>query len=78
MVLMSMHNTVEIQWLEHLWAMEICSRHTVFNQFTTHAPTVKQFHSLQITACVFFVYFFIKTYVVGSNLNCINLSMQFK
>ena len=40
--------------------------------------TVKQFSSLQITASVLFVYFFIKAYVVGTNLNCINLLMQFK
>ena len=40
--------------------------------------TVKQFRSLQITASVLFVYFFIKAYVVGTYLNCIDLSMQFK
>ena len=39
--------------------------------------TVKQFRSLQITASVIFVYF-IKAYAVGTNLNCIDLSMQFK
>ena len=37
---------------------------------------VKQFRSFQITARVFFVYFLIKAYVVGTNSNCINLSMQ--
>ena len=37
--------------------------------------TVKQFHSLQITASVLFVYFFVKAYVVGTHLNCIDLSM---
>ena len=40
--------------------------------------TVKGFRSLQITASVLFVYFFIKAYVVGTHLNCIDLSMQFK
>ena len=40
--------------------------------------TVKQFCSLQITASVLYVYFFIKTYVVGTHLNCMDLSMQFK
>ena len=40
--------------------------------------TVKQLHSLQITASLFFVYFFIKEYVVGTHLKCIDLSMQFK
>ena len=38
----------------------------------------KQLLSLQITASVLFVYFFIKTYVVGTHLNCMDLSMQFK
>ena len=40
--------------------------------------TVKQFRSLQIATSVLFVYFFIKQYVVGTHLNYINLSMQFK
>ena len=40
--------------------------------------TVKQFRSLQITSSVLFVYFFIKAYIVGTHLNCIDLSMQFK
>ena len=40
--------------------------------------TVKQFRSLQITASALFVYFFLKTYVMGAHLNCIDLSMQFK
>ena len=40
--------------------------------------TVKKFHSPQITASVLFLYFFIKAYVVGTHLNCIDLSMQFK
>ena len=35
--------------------------------------TVELFRSLQITASVLFVYFFIKAYVVGTNLNCIDL-----
>ena len=39
--------------------------------------TVKQFRSLQITTSVIFVYFFIEAYVVGTHLNCIDLSMQF-
>ena len=40
--------------------------------------TVQKFRSLQITANVLFLYFFIKAYVVGAHLNCIDLSMQFK
>ena len=43
-----------------------------------YVHTVKQFRSLQITASVLFVYFFVKAYVVGTHLNCIDLSMQFK
>ena len=39
--------------------------------------TVKQFHSLQITACVLFVYFYIKTYIVGTHLNCIGNSNEY-
>ena len=44
----------------------------------SYKRTVKQFHSLQIIASVLFVYFFIKAYVVGTYLNYIDLSMQFK
>ena len=33
--------------------------------------TVKKFRSLQITASVIFLYFFLKAYVVGTHLNCI-------
>ena len=40
--------------------------------------SLMKFPSLQITASVLFIYFFIKAYVVGSHLNCIDLSMQFK
>ena len=40
--------------------------------------TMKQFHNVQITASVLFVYFFIKAYVPGTLLNCIQFSMQFK
>ena len=40
--------------------------------------TVGQFHSIQITASVLFVCFFIKAYIVGTHLNCTGLSMQFK
>ena len=39
---------------------------------------VKKFRSLQVTASVLFVYFFIKAYFVGTHLNCINLLMQLK
>ena len=44
--------------------------YTLFTLITTHAhiSAVKQFGSLQITASVLFVYFFIKAYVVGIHL----------
>ena len=38
--------------------------------------TVKQFHSLQITASVLIVYFFIKVYFVCTHLKSVNLQMQ--
>ena len=40
--------------------------------------TVKKFRSFQMAVSIPFVYFFIKAYVVGTHLNCIDLSMQFK
>ena len=40
--------------------------------------TVKQFRSLQITASELFVYSFTKRYVMGTYLNCIDKSIQFK
>ena len=39
---------------------------------------VKKFRSLQMAVSIPFVYFNIKAYVVGTHLNCIGLSMQFK
>ena len=48
------------------------------NRTYPYKRTVKQFRSLQITARVVFVLFFIKAYVVGTHLNCIDLSVQFK
>ena len=42
---------------------------TVFNLITTHTH-ISRICSLQITASVLFVCFFIKAYVVGSHLNC--------
>ena len=48
--------------------------------YCTHSykRTVKEFPSLQITACVLFVFYLFKAYVVGIHLNCINLSMHFQ
>ena len=44
----------------------------------SYKPTVNQFSSLQITASVLFVYFYVKAYVLGTTLKCTNLSMQLK
>ena len=54
--------------------------YTVFDLITAHIPISAQSSNsvIQITASVLFVYFFIKAYVVGTHLNCIDLSMQFK
>ena len=54
-----------------------CSNYRI-DLITAHKRTVKKFRSLQITASVLFLYFFIKAYIVGTHLNCIDLSMQFK
>ena len=50
-----------------------------YRTYSYDKRSVKQFRSLQITASVVFVYFFIKAYVVDTHLNCIDVSsMQFK
>ena len=53
---------------------------TVFDLITAHTPISPQSSNSvdQIRGSVLFVYFFIMAYVVGTHLNCINLSMQFK
>ena len=48
---------------------------TVFDLITAHTPIAQ---SSNITASIFSFYFFTKAYVVGTHLNCIDLSMQFK
>ena len=56
-------------------------RYTVFDLITAHTPISAQssdFVVLRLQAVYFFVYFFIKAYVMGTHLNCINLWMQFK
>ena len=71
---------LEASWLKSSLFAQACLS-TIFdpNYHTySYKRTVKQFLSLQITASVIFVYFFIKAYVVGTHLNCINLPMQFK
>ena len=61
-----------------------CTQHNVFMEKYLIQPiypmcpykrTVKQIHRLWITVSVLFVYFFIKAYVVGTHLNCIDLSL---
>ena len=63
-----------INWPKHTYI-----NYCILPNYCTYSykRTVKQFHNLQITASVLFVYFFIKAYVVGTHLNCIDL-MQFK
>ena len=57
--------------------IDIFSHHIRSNyRIYPYKRTVKQFR-IQIKASVFFVYF-IKAYVVGTHLNCIDLLMQFK
>ena len=49
---------------------------TVFDLITAQTPISTQSSNsvqFQITTCVHFVYFFIKAYVVATNLNCIDL-----
>ena len=50
--------------------------YTVFDLINAHTPISAQ--SSNITASIFSLYFFTKAYVVGTHLNCIDLSMQFK
>ena len=63
------------------WIMNIgCCVYRIQSNYPTYPykRTVEKFRRLQITASVLFLYFFIKAYVVGTHLNCIDLSMQFK
>ena len=60
--------------------MDVCRDYRIRSNYRTYPYkcTVKKFHSLQMEVSIPFVYFFIKAYVVGTHLNCIDLSMQFK
>ena len=54
---------------------------TVFDQITAHTPISTQSRNsvvFRLQPVYFFVYFFTKAYVVGTHLNCIDKSMQFK
>ena len=66
-------------WYHKAWLNIHLQQYRIRSNYRTYPykRTVKQFHCLQITASVLFVYF-IKAYVVGTYLNCIDLSMQFK
>ena len=63
-----------------LHCLSLIQKYLIRPNYRTYSykHTVKQFGSLQITASVLFVYLFIQAYVVGTHLNCIDLSMQFK
>ena len=65
---------------EYLSAASLIQSYRIRPDYHTYPykRTVEQVSSLQITAGVCFAYFFIKAYVVGTYLNCIDLSMQFK
>ena len=58
----------------------ICRIYSIQSNYCTYPykRIVKKFRSLQMAVSIPFVYFFIKAYVVGTHLNCIDLSMQFK
>ena len=64
--------------LKRLWCIFVS---TVFDLITAHTPISAQSRNsivfrLQPVVSVLFLYFFIKAYVVGIHLNCIDLSMQ--
>ena len=55
--------------------------HTVFNLITAHTPISTQSRNsivFRLQPVYFFLYFFTKAYVVGTHLNCIDKSTQFK
>ena len=54
---------------------------TVFDLITAHTPISAQSRNstvFRLQPVYFFLYFFTKAYVVGTHLNCIDKSMQFK
>ena len=67
-------------YIKHHKNNTIKRKYCVWPNYSTYPykRTVKQFRSLQITASVLFVYFFIKAYGMGTHLNCNVLSMQFE
>ena len=57
------------------------NQHTVFDLITAHTPISAQSRNsvvFRLQPVYFFLYFFTKAYVVGTHLNCIDKSMQFK
>ena len=58
-----------------------CCMITVFDLITAHTPISAQSRNsvvFRLQPVYFFLYFFTKAYVVGTLLNCIDKSMQFK
>ena len=54
---------------------------TVFDLITAHTPISAQSRNsvvFRLQPVYFFLYFFTKAYFVGTHLNCIDKSMQFK
>ena len=79
------YTTSNMSWgnalLQHSkFGIYLLNKYRIRSNYRTYPykHTLVKFRSLQITASVHFIYFFIKAYVVGSHLNCIDLSMQFK
>ena len=66
--------------MQQFWMVLFMLKYRIRSNYRTYPfkRTVKKFRSLQITASVIFLYFFLKAYVVGTHSNCIDLSMQFK
>ena len=66
-------------WRKSEWQHRKTTFHIWPNYHTyPYKLTIKQFRSLQITVSVLSVYFFIKAYVVGTHLICIDLLMLIK
>ena len=56
-------------------------KNTIFDLITAHTPISAQSRNsvfFRLQPVYFFLYFFTKAYVVGTHLNCIDKSMQFK
>ena len=67
--------------MAYVWKTSCNSTLTVFDLITAHTPISTQSRNsvvFRLQPVYFFLYFFTKAYVVGTHLNCIDKSMQFK